>query len=141
MMNTSTKLAVAGAATLLGASLFAGGAYAATGLGAGNAPGRVLQVSSVAPAAAHASTVAVAHANANAKGVLGATSVRPAARAAVHPAARAGSHVTTHVTMHATVRQVARPAARPLPAYYASTPTCGTNHGYPDMHGSSGMMR
>ena len=139
MMNTSTKLTVAGAATLLGASLFAGGAYAATGLSAGNAPGRVLQVSGVAPAAAHASTVGVAHANTNAKGLFGATATHPAVRAGVHPAAWAGSHVTTHVTMHATVRQMARPAARPLPAYHASTSTWGTNHGYPDMHGSTGM--
>jgi hypothetical protein len=139
MMNRSTKLTVAGAATLLGASLFAGGAYAATGLSAANAPGRVLQVSGVAPAAAHVSTVGVAHANTNAKGVLGAAAAQPAARAAVHPAAWATSHVTTHVTMHATVRQVARPAVRPVPAYHAGTTTCGTNHGYPDMHGSTGM--
>ena len=144
MMKTSTKLTVAGAATLLGASLFAGGAYAATGLSAGNAPGRVLQVSGVAPAAAHASTVAVAHANTNANGVLGATAAQPAARAAAHPAT---SHVTTHVTMHSTVRQVARPAARPVLAHHERTSTCGTNHGYPDMHGSTdiggsgGMMR
>ena len=145
-MKTSTKLTVAGAATLLGASLFAGGAYAATGLSAGNAPGRVLQVSGVAPAAAHASTVAVAHANTNAKGVLGATAAHPATRATVPPAARATSHVTTHVTMHATVRQVARPAAQPVPAHHAGTSPCGTNHGYPDVHGSTGtsgtgMMR
>ena len=139
MMNKSTKLTVAGAATLLGASLFAGGAYAATGLSAGNAPGRVLQVSGVAPAAAHASTVAVAHANTNAKGLFGAAAAHPAVRSGVHPAAWAGSHVTTHVRMHATVRQVARPAAPPLPAYHASRSTCGTNHGYPDVHGSSGI--
>jgi hypothetical protein len=134
MMKTSTKLTVAGAATLLGASLFAGGAYAATGLSAGNAPGRVLQVSGVAPAAAHASTVAVAHANTNAKGVLG-TTAAPAARATAHPAARAASHVTTHVTMHATVRQVARPAAQQVPAHHPGTPTCGSDHGDTGMHG------
>ena len=144
MMKTSTKLTVAGAATLLGASLFAGGAYAATGLSAGNAPGQVLPVSGVAPADAHASPVAVAHANTNAKGVLGATAAQPAARAVAHPAARAvahpaTSHVTTHITMHAAVRQVARPAAMPVLAYHASTSTCGTNHGYPDMQGSTGM--
>ena len=136
MMKTSTKLTVAGAATLLGASLFAGGAYAATGLSAGNTPRQVLQVSGVAPADAHASPVAVAHANTNAKGVLRATAAQPAARAVAHPAT---SHVTTHITMHAAVRQVARPVARPVLAYHAGTSTCGTNHGYPDMHGSTGM--
>ena len=149
MMNTSTKLTVAGAATLLGASLFAGGAYAATGLSAANAPGRVLQVSGVAPAAAHASTVAVAHANANAKGLFGATAapvaaqaaVPPAAQAVVPPAAQAAVPPAAHVTMRATVRQVARPAPQMLPAYHGVMHSGETTHSWTDMHGSTGMMR
>ena len=136
MMKTSTKLTVAGAVTLLGASLFAGGAYAATGLSAGNAPGRVLQVSGVAPAAAHTSTVAVAHANTNAKGLFGATAVPPAAPAAVPPAA---SQVTAHAMVHATVRQVARPAPQMLPAYHQVMHRSGTTHSWTGMQGSTGM--
>ena len=141
MMNTSTKLTVAGAATLLGASLLAGGAYAATGLSAANAPGRVLQVSGVAPAAAHASTVAVAHANANAKGLFGATAAPVAAQAAAPVAAQAAVPPAAHVTMRATVRQVARPAPQMLPAYHGVMHSGETTHSWTDMHGSTGMMR
>lgn len=110
MMNTSTKLIATGAASLLGVALAAGGAFAATGsLTAADAPGRVLQVSGVAPAAAQASPAATAHANAKAKGLFGATT----------------THLTAHATSHATamthrsVAPVARPSAQVLPAYHA----------------------
>jgi len=71
MMKTSTKLFATGAASLLGVALAAGGAHAATGaLSAADAPGQVLKVRGVAPAAAHANDTARAHANANAKGEM-----------------------------------------------------------------------
>jgi hypothetical protein len=73
-MKTSTKMMTTVAASLLGVALAAGSAYAATGsLSATDAPGQVLKVSGVGPAAAHASETAVAHANANAKGIFGTT--------------------------------------------------------------------
>ena len=135
MMKISTKVIMTGAATVLGVAMVAGGAFAATGsMTAADAPGQVAQVSSVGPAAAHASTTAIAHADANAKGLFGATAAQPAARATTH----ATTHAAAHVTMHATVHQVARPVAQPVPSHHAGTSTCGTNHGDADMHGSSG---
>jgi hypothetical protein len=129
MMKISTKVIVTGAATMLGVAMVAGGAYAATGSRtAADAPGRAVQVSSVGPAAAHASATAIAHADANAKGLYGATAARPPA---VAP-----TPVTAHVTMLATVHQVARPAAQQVPAHHAGT--CGTAQGHTGMHGSTG---
>jgi len=131
MMKISTKVIVTGAATMLGVAMVAGGAYAATGsMTAADAPGRVVQVSSVGPAAAHASATAIAHADANAKGLYGAS--------AAQPVARATTPVTAHVTMHATVHQVARPAAQRMPAHHSGTSTCGTDQGHTGMHGSTG---
>jgi hypothetical protein len=140
MMKISTKVIVTGAATMLGVAMVAGGAYAATGsMTPAGAPGRVVQVSSVGPATAHASTTAIAHADANAKGLFGAT--------AAQPAARATTPVAAHVTMHATVHQIARPVAQQVPSHHADTSTCGTDQGHTGMHsspstsGSTGMMR
>ncbi|HZW44024.1 MAG TPA: hypothetical protein VFF32_06500 [Dermatophilaceae bacterium] len=131
MTKISTKVILTGAATMLGVSMVAGGAYAASGsMTAADAPGRVVQVSGVGPAAAHANTNAMEHANTNAKGLSGAT--------AAHSAAPATTHVAAHVTMHATVHQVARPAAQHEPARHAVTSTSGTEHGGTDMHGSTG---
>jgi len=131
MTKISTKVILTGAATMLGVSMVAGGAYAASGsMTAADAPGRVVQVSGVGPAAAHANTNAMEHANTNAKGLSGAT--------AAHSAAPATTHVAAHVTMHATVHQVARPAAQHEPARHAVTSTSGTKHGGTDMHGSTG---
>jgi len=131
MTKISTKVIMTGAATVLGVAMVAGGAFAATGsMTAADAPGQVAQVSSVGPAAAHASTTAIAHADANAKGLFGATAAQPAAHATTHAAA--------HVTMHATVHQVARPTGQPMPSHHASTSPCGTNHGDADVHGSTG---
>ncbi len=135
MMKISTKVIVTGAATMLGVAMVAGGAYAATGsMTAADAPGRVVQVSSVGPAAAHASATAIAHADANAKGLYGATAAHPAAVVPTPVAA----HVTAHVTMHATVHQVARPAAQQVPAHHEGTSTCGTAQSHTGMHGSTG---
>src|SRR5665811_1726796 len=139
MTKISTKVILTGAATMLGVSMVAGGAYAASGsMTAADVPGRVVQVSGVGPAAAHANTNAMEHANTNAmehantnaKGLSGAT--------AAHSAAPATTHVAAHVTMHATVHQVARPAAQHEPARHAVTSTSGTEHGGTDMHGSTG---
>ena len=120
MMKTSTKLIATGAASVLGVAL-AGGAYAATGsLTTADAPGQVLQVSGVGPAAGHASATAKAHANANAKGLFGA----PAAHAT--PAMAGGALASSAASMaarHSTVGQVARPAPQMLPAYHAVMPT------------------
>ena len=135
MMKITTKVIVTGAATMLGVAMVAGGAYAATGsMTAADAPGQVAQVSSVGPAAAHASPTALAHADANAKGLFGATAARTPAVAPKPVAA----HATAHVTMHATFHQVARPAAQQVPAHHASTSTCGTAQGHTGMHGSTG---
>ena len=72
MMNKSTKLIMTGAASLLGVALAAGGAYAATGtLSVSDAPGQVLKVSGVAPAAAHANQNALDHASEDARGLFG----------------------------------------------------------------------
>jgi hypothetical protein len=110
MMKTSTKLKVAGVASVLGVVLAASGAYAATGsLTSRDAPGQVLQVSGVGPASGHASATAVAHANPKAK---------------AHANARATVHLSSAAAMpmaagHSSVGQVARQAPQPLPAYHA----------------------
>ena len=123
MMKISTKVVVAGAASLLGVAVVAGGAYAATGSPtAGDAPGRVLQVSGAGPAAAHASTTAVAHANPNARGLFGANAAHPSAQDVAH----ATTPVRTHVMMH-SARQM-------LPANHAVMHSSAP-------HSSAGMMR
>ena len=133
MMKITTKVIVTGAATMLGVAMVAGGAYAATGsMTAADAPGQVAQVSSVGPAAAHASPTALAHADANAKGLFGATAARTPA---VVPTPMA-AHATAHATMHATVHQVAPPAVQQMPAHHAGTP--GMTQSHPGMHGSTG---
>jgi hypothetical protein len=111
MMKTSTKLKVAGAASLLGVALAASGAFAATGsLTSRGAPGQVLPVIGVGPASGHAS--ATAHANPNAKGLVGATSAD--ANAAVPSRAVA----MPMVTVHGGVGQVAVPVPQTLPAHH-----------------------
>ena len=117
MLKTSTKLSVFGTASLLGVALFAGGAYAATGSTAADSPGQVLQVSGVGPAAGHATAVATAHANANAKGLFGAMPV------ANKTSAKIQSHATARpmAARHTGVAHVARSAPRHLPAYHAVT--------------------
>lgn len=118
MMKTSSKLLVTGAASMLGVALVAGGAYAATGsLTPADAPGQVLQVSGVGPAATHASVTAKAHANANAKGLLGTTPGSPSDKALSHPTAMPTA------AGHRSVSQVVRPAPRTLPAYHAVMPS------------------
>ena len=124
-MKTSTKLIATGAASVLGVALAVGGASAATGsLSVANAPGHVLQVSGVAPAAAHASGTATTHANPNAKGLSG------------DPA----EHATPHATPHATamprsgVSQVAPPAAQSLPMHHAEVHSPEPAHSAPGMH-------
>ena len=118
MLKTSTKLSVLGTASLLGVALFAGAAHAATGsTTAADSPGQVLQLSGVGPAAGHASAIATAHANANAKGLFGATPV----------ANKTTVKVQTHATArpmaarHTGVAPVVRSAPRTLPAHHAAT--------------------
>jgi hypothetical protein len=129
IMKTSTKLIATGAASVLGVALAVGGASAATGsLSVANAPGHVLQVSGVAPAAAHASGTATTHANPNAKGLFG------------DPAEHATPHATPHATTHATamprsgVSQVAPPAAQSLPMHHAEVHSPEPAHSAPGMH-------
>ena len=123
MMKTSTKLKVAGVASVLGVVLAASGAYAATGsLTSRDAPGQVLQVSGVGPASGHASATAIAHANPKAKGLFGATPAH--AKAKAHANARATVHLSSAAAMpmaagHSSVGQVVRQAPQPLPANHA----------------------
>jgi hypothetical protein len=118
MMKTSTKLFATGAASLLGVALAAGGAHAATGaLSAADAPGQVLKVGGVGPAALHASTTALRHANANAKGLFGTTPPVVAAPA------NAKGVATSTAARHSGVGQVARPAPQTLPAYHRVMPS------------------
>jgi len=124
-MKTSTKLIATGAASVLGVALAVGGASAATGsLSVANAPGHVLQVSGVAPAAAHASGTATTHANPNAKGLFG------------DPAEHATPHATTHATAmpRSGVSQVAPPAAQSLPMHHAEVHSPEPAHSAPGMH-------
>jgi hypothetical protein len=137
MMKISTKVVVAGAASLLGVAMVAGGAYAATGsLTAADAPGRVLQVSGLGPAAAAANATATAHANTNARGLFGANAAHPSAQDLAH----AMTPVRTHVMMHVSVSQVARPAPQMLPANHAVMHSSAPQ-GSAGMSGSTGMMR
>jgi len=122
MMKTSSKLLVTGAASLLGVALAAGGAYAATGsLTAADAPGQVLQVSGVGPAAAHASDTAKAHANANAKGLLVTTPTSAHDKGLSHPASM------PIAAAHRSVSQVGAPAPKTLPAYHPAMPSSHTS--------------
>jgi hypothetical protein len=137
IMKTSTKLIATGAASVLGVALAVGGASAATGsLSVANAPGHVLQVSGVAPAAAHASGTATTHANPNAKGLFG----DPAEHATPHATPHATTHATPHATTHATamprsgVSQVAPPAAQSLPMHHAEVHSPEPVHSAPGMH-------
>lgn len=117
-MRTSTKLFATGAASLLGVALVAGGAHAATGaLSAADSPGQVLQVSGVVPASTQTNATASAHANTNAKGLLGS----PAAPARAKT--KSASTSSPAPARHSAVGQVARPAAETLPAYHAVAPT------------------
>jgi hypothetical protein len=129
IMKTSTKLIATAAASVLGVALAVGGASAATGsLSVANAPGHVLQVSGVAPAFAHASGTATAHANPNANGLSG------------DPAEHATTHATPHATSHATavprsgVSRVAPPAAQSLPMHHAEVHSPEPAHSAPGMH-------
>ena len=118
MMKTSSKLLVTGAASMLGVALAAGGAYAATGsLTPADAPGQVLQVSGVGPAASHASETGLAHANPNAKGLFGTTSTSARDKALSHPTSM------PIAAGHRSVSQVVRPAPKTLPAYHAVRPS------------------
>lgn len=115
MMKTSSKLLVTGAASMLGVALAAGGAYAATGsLTPADAPGQVLQVSGVGPAASHASATALAHANPNAKGLFGTTPASARDKDLSHPTSM------PIAAAHRSVSRVVVPAPRTLPAYHAS---------------------
>ena len=118
MMKVSSKLIAIGAASVLGVALAAGGAQAASGaLTARDAPGQALQVSGVGPAATHASATALAHANANAKGLFG-------TKADVAPTpANAKGVATSTAARHSGVGQVARPAPQTLPAYHRVMPS------------------
>ena len=118
MMKPSTKLIVTGAASVLGVALAAGGAYAATGsLNAADAPGQVLQVSGVAPAAGHANANALANANTHAKGLFGTTPAQTGDKGLSHPTAM------PFAAGHRSVSQVVRPAPKTLPAYHAVMPS------------------
>ena len=117
MMKASTKLGMTAVAGLLGVALATGGAYAATGaLSAADAPGQVLKVSGVAPAADHASATAREHANANAKGLFGTTPAAAKAKGPARATAMSGA------ANHSSVGQVARAAAQALPAYHPAMP-------------------
>ena len=117
MMKTSSKLLVTGAASILGVALAGGGAYAATGsLTPADAPGQVLQVSGVGPAFAHASGTAKAHANANAKGLVGTTPTQTRDKGLSHPTSMPVA------AGHTIVSQVVRPAPKILPAFHAVMP-------------------
>lgn len=113
MMKASTKLGMTAVAGLLGVALATGGAYAATGaLSAADAPGHVLKVSGVAPAAVHASDTARLHANDNAKFLRGTTPAAAKATGLARTTAMSGA------ANHSSVGQVARAAAQALPAYH-----------------------
>jgi len=113
MMKASTKLGMTAVAGLLGVALATGGAYAATGaLSAADAPGHVLKVSGVAPAAIHASDTARLHANDNAKFLRGTTPAAAKATGLARATAMSGA------ANHSSVGQVARAAAQALPAYH-----------------------
>ena len=111
MMKASTKLGMTAVAGLLGVALATGGAYAATGaLSAADAPGHVLKVSGVAPAAVHASDTARLHANDNAKFLRGTTPAAATATGLARATAMSGA------ANHSRVGPVARAAAQALPA-------------------------
>lgn len=132
MMKTSTKLSVIGAASLLGVALAATGAYAANGsLTTANSPGQVLQVSGVGPASGHASAVATAHANTNAKGLFG--SLPAAVKAPVKVPSRAAAMPVA--VRHSGVAAVPRLAPQPLSGYHGimHSPTYPSGSGHPTM--------
>lgn len=129
MMKASTKLGMTAVAGLLGVALAAGGAHAATGaLSASDAPGQVLKVSGVAPAAEHASDTALANANDNAKGLNGTPAEAAKATASARATALARAAAMSQAASHATVGQVARAAAQALPAYHDGMPSTMTAH-------------
>jgi hypothetical protein len=136
MMKASTKLSMTAVAGLLGVALATGAAYAATtgALSAADAPGQVLKVSGVAPAADHASATALAHANTNAKGLFGTTPAAAKAKGLARATAMSGAANHSSVgqvsraAAQSTVGQVSRPAAQTLPAYHAVVPSTMTAH-------------
>ena len=128
MMKTSSKLLVTGAASILGVALAAGGAYAATGsLTPANAPGQVLQVSGVGPAAAHASDTAKVHASLNAKGLRGGTPADADADADANAKGLSHPAAMPAAAGHRSVSQVVRPAPKTLPAYHPVMPSSGAS--------------
>jgi hypothetical protein len=123
MMKASTKLGATAVAGLLGVALAAGVAHAANGaLSAADAPGQVLQVRGVAPAAVHASDTALTNANRNAKFLRGTTTPPAAAKGLARATAMSGA------ANPSTVGQVARPAAQALPAYHPAMPSTAAAH-------------
>jgi len=135
MMKASTKLGMTAVAGLLGVALATGGAYAATGaLSAADAPGQVLKVSGVAPAAVPASDTARDNANDNARFLRGTT---PAAAKAT---GLARATAMSDAANHSSVGQVARAAAQALPEYHPAMPSTTAEHPTaprPMTHGTS----
>jgi len=102
-----------GAASVLGVALVAGGTYAARGsLTVADAPGRVLRVSGVGLASAHAIPTDTAHTNPSARG--------PASATTAHPTERATTQATSQATAipQSGVSRVAPPAAQMLPTHH-----------------------
>lgn len=115
MTKTSTRLSATVAASMLGIALAASAAYAATGaLTTRNAPGQVLQVSGVGPAAGHASP------KTHAKTKVPSVAKPPHANAPVQvPPVAAPMPMAAS---HRAVIQVARSAPKTLPAYHQAMP-------------------
>jgi hypothetical protein len=114
MREISSRVIMIGAASVLGVALVAGGAYAARGsLTVADAPGRVLTVSGVGLASAHASPIATAHASPSAKGPSSATTAHPNTGATAHPTSQATSMPQSGVS------RVAPPAAQMLPTHHS----------------------
>lgn len=77
-MKMLTKVVVATATGILSVGLATAGAFAATGsLSVADAPGQVLKLDGVGPAADHASQQALSHANEHAKGLFGTPTAVP----------------------------------------------------------------
>ena len=126
MREISSRVIMIGAASVLGVALVAGGTYAARGsLTVADAPGRVLRVSGVGLASAHASPTTTAHASPSAKGPSSATTAHPNTRAA-HPTSQATSIPQSRVS------RVAPPAAQMLathhPEIHSPEPVHSSSH-------------
>jgi len=127
MREISSRVIMIGAASVLGVALVAGGAYAARGsLTVADAPGRVLTVSGVGLASAHASPIATAHASPSAKGLSSATTAHPNTPATAHPTSQATSMPQSGVS------RVAPPAAQMLathhPEIHSPEPVHSSSH-------------